>query len=555
MQSPALTATLSEGEIREMSAEQETRLVLYEPNAVNPPESQKQMEDQDPTTGTSHELKTTPPSTPTRPTVVMYGANGPTELEVFSYSEVVAGKAKPDPKGRYSVSDALKIFTNSKTPPRKPLAPSGDLAHDSLLPGDEEHRPSMSWHLLNNPPSEDFIIEEGSTRVIPASEEPPSPGSPRPESPSPIQRNLPIVRRAFKIPASNPTASTSSQGDAEIGTPSLDDVFSTPSFQPLSAIADRPEFTPKPPNGFPRIHGDRPFFLFANQPAAQRQAWSNMPGPKLGIQVYDEDASNPTNAIRLAGTLAATIEHLFNIQNVAIATPQIATLPTLPHSPPFTFLAHNFSQDVASAMLQQGTYSSKAITFHVFKICWTLPRFICGFTGFTSNDELAIKVAFRDILQEANAIDFVTDLTSDNPHYRNLPPGKAFYRILNSLEVQILDNRLPGGVRAPIVNIYIDSPTVDPAKWMLWRNFIFSLKISTDFLGTAVGLPNRPCSGCHSADHPRGLCPFPSIPGWNGPSSTSYNANRPATPHIEGRSNNRGMPGRTRLGRGRGTTY
>lgn len=488
--------------------------------------------------------------------MVIQGLHGPTHLEVFSYSEVAAGKARAEPTGHYTVADALKAFTGSSTPPKKPSPPSGDLLKDSLIPGDEEHRPTMSWHLQNGSPADGFTIEKGSTRVVPENELSLSPCSSRPNSPTPAPRRPPTPRHAFTPLAVNPVISASSHGDAEIENPHLTVDQGMPTFQPLSTVAERPEFTPRPAGGFPKIHGDRPFSLFANQPASQRQAWSNMSGPKLGIQVYDEDASNPTDAVRLAGTLAATIERIFNIKNVAIATPQVDSPPTSANSPPFTFLAHGFSRDIAAAMLHQGTYSSRLITFHVFKICWTLPRFICGFSGFTSTDELAIKVAIRNALQEEHAIELITDLVSGNPHFRHVTTGNAFYRVLNSLEITVIDNRLPGGFRAPIVNIYMDSPTVDPAKWIVWRNFVFSLKISTDFLGTATGMPNRPCTGCHSADHPRGLCPFPNIPGWNGPGSTSYaNNHQPNGNQSRGRSITRGSQSRSRPGRGRGTPY
>ena len=50
----------------------------------------------------------------------------------------------------------------------------------------------MSWHLINNPPAEGFIIEEGSTRVIPEDDRPSSSQSSGLESPSPAPRSLPL---------------------------------------------------------------------------------------------------------------------------------------------------------------------------------------------------------------------------------------------------------------------------------------------------------------------------------------------------------------------------
>jgi hypothetical protein len=56
------------------------------------------------------------------------------------------------------------------------------------------------------------------------------------------------------------------------------------------------------------------------------------------------------------------------------------------------------------------------------------------------------------------------------------------------------------------------------------RDFLASRNYETLVLGRGW-TRNLPldCGFCHSADHPMGLCPFPDVPGWNGPGSKHIN--------------------------------
>ena len=67
-------------------------------------------------------------------------------------------------------------------------------------------------------------------------------------------------------------------------------------------------------------------------------------------------------------------------------------------------------------------------------------------------------------------------------------------------------------------NIYVDSSGISTGKvWICLRNYLANCTYSANFHGTRkIETPPFHCRICHSTDHPRGLCPFPDIPGWHG---------------------------------------
>ncbi|KAN0112050.1 hypothetical protein V8E52_007967, partial [Russula decolorans] len=76
-----------------------------------------------------------------------------------------------------------------------------------------------------------------------------------------------------------------------------------------------------------------------------------------------------------------------------------------------------------------------------------------------------------------------------------------------------------GNIPAPRFRVYASGDTIDEdSTWCRLRNYFASRDYKVKFQNPGTNLiPERPCTLCHSADHPRGLCPFPSLTGWNGP--------------------------------------
>ena len=91
--------------------------------------------------------------------------------------------------------------------------------------------------------------------------------------------------------------------------------------------------------------------------------------------------------------------------------------------------------------------------------------------------------------------------------------------LMDSMWVEKLDTKRAGETMAPSFNIYTDSGGISIDEvWVRLRNHLTAqtYRSSMQGSGKTKAAPFH-CGICHGVDHPRGLCPFPDIPGWNGP--------------------------------------
>ena len=136
---------------------------------------------------------------------------------------------------------------------------------------------------------------------------------------------------------------------------------------------------------------------------------------------------------------------------------------------------------------------------------------------------------------------------------------EAKEKILDSLEVRVLEIRKGANEEYPVANIYLDSPTDDSAEWFAWRDFLHGLKYCSDFHGIGVGYIAHTCKGCHSNDHPRGMCPSDDLPYWNGkalpPKDDYYGPRKEEKGNDEGQGKRQSnpLPGRGGRCAARGT--
>ncbi|KAH9025096.1 hypothetical protein EDB85DRAFT_1894024 [Lactarius pseudohatsudake] len=88
----------------------------------------------------------------------------------------------------------------------------------------------------------------------------------------------------------------------------------------------------------------------------------------------------------------------------------------------------------------------------------------------------------------------------------------------NSVTVQHLDIRSGGGREDPHFNVYANGELIeDDETWLELRDHLRSRPYKSPLYGHGKAKREEfTCSLCHGRDHPRGLCKFPQIPGWNG---------------------------------------
>ena len=94
----------------------------------------------------------------------------------------------------------------------------------------------------------------------------------------------------------------------------------------------------------------------------------------------------------------------------------------------------------------------------------------------------------------------------------------AIHSFLRSIWIECLDTKDSGDSSNLRYNIYANGTFIPKDDlWMKLCHYLASCPYFLYLQGkgtTEIALYN--CGICHSVDHPRGLCPFPKIEGWNG---------------------------------------
>ncbi|KAH9029990.1 hypothetical protein EDB84DRAFT_1439214 [Lactarius hengduanensis] len=131
------------------------------------------------------------------------------------------------------------------------------------------------------------------------------------------------------------------------------------------------------------------------------------------------------------------------------------------------------------------------------------------------------------------------------PEPRQNDAMSRLVKFLESTVIQRLDIKTEGGKDDTHFNIYADGDIIeDDESWLELRKHLRSRLYKSNLYGEgAATKEDYICGLCHAHDHPRGLCDFPTIPGWNG---GGRNQTKPSnTPRGENRFQN-GQPSGSR---------
>lgn len=113
--------------------------------------------------------------------------------------------------------------------------------------------------------------------------------------------------------------------------------------------------------------------------------------------------------------------------------------------------------------------------------------------------------------------------------------------------------RVRRGTETPLVAIYCDVPTTEEDTWLAVREIFRTARLGTEITGhpTPYTEPLK-CGTCHGVDHDTGMCEFPQLEEWFGPTKDSKrrdedddNDDDDAQPRPHGK---RGFKGRGRGG-------
>ncbi|KAG2087610.1 uncharacterized protein F5147DRAFT_781255 [Suillus discolor] len=159
------------------------------------------------------------------------------------------------------------------------------------------------------------------------------------------------------------------------------------------------------------------------------------------------------------------------------------------------------------------------------------PDLLFGLSGFTTLDAATVLQAIQETWAQDKTYNRIESFFSKC----GLPDDEMIYKatrdFIVSCRAETLNFKLPGGLSVPCFNIFATSPTNDAKTWTDLRLYLSSLIYPTNLDGCGVATALFACQICHSLTHPRGLCPFPLTPNWNGPKEEVEVADRGEAPN------------------------
>jgi hypothetical protein len=186
---------------------------------------------------------------------------------------------------------------------------------------------------------------------------------------------------------------------------------------------------------------------------------------------------------------------------------------------PTVFLIYNLMELQRQTLLNREVWSSKSITFCVTTIEPVHPNYLFSICGFTTKSEDEVKDTVLQVWKGTESQNFLASLHQTFPENLRYKAGITLQNFIDLLKITMLDTKDPGDAGAPTFNIYIQANLIpDNGLWCLLRNHYASQEYALPFQQPGSASANFfHCTICHSIDHPRGLCTFPAIEGWNGP--------------------------------------
>ena len=186
---------------------------------------------------------------------------------------------------------------------------------------------------------------------------------------------------------------------------------------------------------------------------------------------------------------------------------------------PTVFLIYNLTDAQRQTLILREIWSSKTITFRVTTMDPIRPDYLFSIRGLITKSIDEVRDTVLQVWKGQAAQDFILSLQQTIPDPLLQQASATLQDVTKSLKITMLDTKDLGGTSAPSFNIYIQAHLIpDDSLWCHLRNFFASQEYALPFQQPGrAGANFFHCTICHSIDHPRGLCHFPTTEGWNGP--------------------------------------
>ncbi|KAF8546649.1 hypothetical protein OG21DRAFT_1527693 [Imleria badia] len=263
--------------------------------------------------------------------------------------------------------------------------------------------------------------------------------------------------------------------------------------------------------------------------------WFQTPNAKLLVRPFDWKGKDPSiTHPPLGENIRAMITDVASATNINLPSPLKISPPRPPSSQQMAmsnaFLVYDIPEQLAQTILAQRVWSTAKITFEAKAFAVTqLPPLLFTLIGFTILEVSTVHETVQRTWATQERCENIANIicTADPSFTSTIEHDRlrnAIQTFITTIQVEHVDIKLPGGVPALCFNIMTNNPpSMDPRAWTNLCISLSTLKYHSNMDSTGKSQCMAPCAICHSHTHLTGLCPFPAIPGWNGPTTRPKN--------------------------------
>lgn len=269
----------------------------------------------------------------------------------------------------------------------------------------------------------------------------------------------------------------------------------------------------------PKIYDGHPTDIFSLIDLKVIDEWDSYPACKLFALPFGIEARVQSRHNSIRARIFAAAAEITQSQQMGVSAPKPSEKARRQNYTPSAFLIYNLTEAQRNTLLEKTVWSSVDISFRVALPEPNLPDFLFSIKGFCTLAKDLVRNMVAEVWQDEEtqtSLQAISRAASNNGHADSQTNIKAF---TESLEVKRLDVKERGNILAPRFNIHAESKYIkDHNVWAQIRDFLASRQYTSNMLGRGTTrVAPYECGICYSVDHPRGLCPFPSVAGWNGP--------------------------------------
>lgn len=277
------------------------------------------------------------------------------------------------------------------------------------------------------------------------------------------------------------------------------------------------KYTPGP---MPPIQDATLMSIFSNIDLTLLKEWDNRQGGKCLVIPFDPDVRAPESHDFYCSRILTAITDIITTQEASVAAPRPSKDTRKKNKTPTSFLIYNITHEQATFLLERRVWSSKAITFRVAPFKVSCPTFLFAIKHLSTLDPKDVYPIVRGVWESEKMKQFTKSLTLELPENEQPRIAYEIDFLLLSMNLRRLDIKEVGNNLCPRFNVYADCGDFSNDEiWERLRTFL----CEEDYISPMEAIPATTekipfvCNCCHGVDHPRGLCPFPSLPRWNSP--------------------------------------